>query len=153
MFDALKKELRSFYLLKDSPQSISIGFGLGVFLGILPFTGFIAAVALAHFFHLNKTAALLGSILTNTWASFVILGVAINLSCIVLGLSGHDIQLRFQNLIKNFHFSNLFDVSVVQIIATVVLGYIIVSFLVSLVAYGICLGIIYWQRRYGSATQ
>ena len=146
MFDSFKKELKSFYLLKDSPQSIAIGFGLGVFLGILPFTGVVAAIALAYLFHLNKTAAILGSVLTNTWASFFVFALAVNFSCDILGLSVHDIQLKFQNLTKNFHFSNLADSSILKIIATVLLGYLIVSALFGFLTYMICLGVIYWKK-------
>ncbi len=146
----IKKTFKSFYqelvLTNDSPQSIALGFGLGVFLGILPFTGVVAAMAMAWFFRLNKTAAILGSVLTNTWLGFVVLGISIDLSCRVLRLNDYDIQIKFQQLVKDFRWANFMDVSIVKLIGAVALGYLIVSIFLSLLAYGVCLGAIYYKR-------
>lgn len=151
MAEHIKKTFNSvykkFFLLNDSPQRIAMSFGLGVFLGILPFTGVLAAIAVAWFFRLNKAAAILGSVLTNTWLGFIVLGVAVHLSCVFLGINGYDIQLKFTQLIKDFHWSNLADASILKIVAAVTLGYLILSVILSLLAYVICLAIIHRQRR------
>ncbi|MDD5669514.1 MAG: DUF2062 domain-containing protein, partial [Candidatus Omnitrophica bacterium] len=55
------------FRINDTPRKIAFGFGLGVFLGILPGTGPVASVIVAAFLHANKAAALLGSLITNTW--------------------------------------------------------------------------------------
>ena len=151
MIAAIKKAFDSFYkqfvLMNDTPQHIAIGFGIGFFLGIFPFTGVVAAVATACFFRLNKTAAVLGALLANTWLSFVVFGIAIQMTCLCLGMSGQDMQLKFANLIKNFHWIDLWDTSLLKIIGIVVLAYLIVSIILSFLAYGICLAVIYWKKR------
>ncbi|MBI5144700.1 MAG: DUF2062 domain-containing protein, partial [Candidatus Omnitrophica bacterium] len=60
------------FKIHDAPQKIALGFGLGVFLGIFPGTGPIAALFLAWRLKINRASALLGSLLTNTWLSIVI---------------------------------------------------------------------------------
>ena len=65
------------FRLNDSPQRIAIGFGFGVFLGMLPGTGPVASLVMAALLRVNKAAALLGSLLTNTWLSLVCLFLAI----------------------------------------------------------------------------
>ena len=145
---ACLKLYQKFVLMNDSPQRIAVGFGVGVFLGILPFTGILAAIALAWFFRLNKTAAILGSVLTNTWLGFLVLGAAVQVGCSFLGLNSHDIELKFQHLVKDFHWKDLWDVSMLKIIAAVAGGYLIVSAALGLISYGICLGAIHWHRRF-----
>ena len=151
MFSNLKKTVKSFYeqfvRFNDSPQRIAFGFGVGVFLGILPFTGVLAAVGVAWYFHLNKPAAILGSVITNTWLGFIVLGLSIHLSCIILGLNFQDIQLKFQALMKDFHWASLSDIFVLKIISAVVIGYLILSIFLSVLAYFICLGFIYLKRE------
>jgi uncharacterized protein (DUF2062 family) len=151
MLKKIKNSLNSFYQefvqIKDSPQRIAIAFGMGVFLGILPFTGVVAAVALAWTFRLSKPAAVLGSLITNTWLSFVVFGLAVKMSGWVLGASGNELESKFQELIKNFQWQSLTDIYVLKIIGAIALGFFIVSLLFGVLAYGLCLAVIYWQRR------
>lgn len=150
MIDYLKKTFKSFYeqfvLLNDSPQRIAFGFGVGVFLGILPFTGVLAAVTVAWFFRLNKTAAILGSVITNTWLGFLVLGVSVHLSCLILGVNFQDIQLKFQQLLKDFHWASLTDLAILKIISVVAVGYLILSVFLSVLAYFLCLAVIYLKK-------
>ena len=48
-FQDLYKELLA---VNESPHRVGLSFAIGVFLGILPFTGVIAAIAVAVFFRL-----------------------------------------------------------------------------------------------------
>ncbi len=150
MLNNLKKAIKSFceqfIRLNDTPQRIAFGFGVGVFLGILPFTGVLAAVGIAWYFNLNKPAAILGSLITNTWLGFIVLGLSIHLSCIVLGLDFQDIQSKFQELMKDFHWANLTDAFMLKIVGAVTIGYFILSFLLSVLAYFLCLGFIYLKK-------
>src|SRR3989338_7559347 len=81
--DKIKSSLKLIYdkLVKidDSPQKVALGFGLGVFCGILPGTGPMASLALAFIFRANRAAALAGSLLTNTWLSFVIFTLSLQI--------------------------------------------------------------------------
>lgn len=56
----------------DTPQRIAFGLGIGVFLGIMPGAGPLAALIAATFLRANRAAAIAGAFLTNTWTSFLI---------------------------------------------------------------------------------
>ncbi len=57
--------------IDDSPDKIAGGVALGVFLGIFPTfgLGLILAVALAHRLHVNRAAALMGSVIMNPFTT------------------------------------------------------------------------------------
>ena len=59
------------FKINDSAEKIALGVGLEVFSGLMPGTGPTAALFLAFIFRANRAAALLGSMLTNTWLSVV----------------------------------------------------------------------------------
>lgn len=67
----VRRIVRYYYLrlvrIDDSPEKIAGGVALGVFLGIFPTfgVGLILAVALASWLHVNRAAAILGSLIMN----------------------------------------------------------------------------------------
>ena len=150
MLDRLKKYLQDLYLetvqSKDSPQRIALSFGIGVFLGILPFTGVLAAIAVAWYFKLNKAGAIIGSVITNTWLGFVVLGASIHLSCLFLGVNANDIQQKFHYIIKNLHWESLKDAFILKILLAVTIGYVLLSIFLSLIAYLFCWAFFCFKR-------
>ena len=75
MNDWLKKRLQVLVNFRGSPHRLALAFGLGVFLGIIPGTGAIAAAAVAALFRLNLPIMVAGSLLTNpVTAPFVYIG-------------------------------------------------------------------------------
>ena len=90
--------------IDDSPQKIALGFGLGVFCGILPGTGPVAAVALAFVFRVNKIAAFAGGLLTNTWLSVVTFILAVRLGSAVSGADWNEVYSRCKDIIRDFHY-------------------------------------------------
>lgn len=72
--------LRSTYTqlvkIDDSPHKIALGASLGVFTGIFPGTGPLAALFLALILKANRAAALVGSLLTNSWATIALFAPA-----------------------------------------------------------------------------
>jgi uncharacterized protein (DUF2062 family) len=143
-FDSLIKEFTS---INDTPHRIALSFALGVFLGILPFTGVLAAIGIAWYFRLNKPAAILGSLITNTWVGFIVLGLSIKSSGVLLGVSSNEVSQRFHAIFKPFQWSNLFHPSVLEVLGAIILGFILLSLLLSVLAYFLCLVLVYWQRR------
>ena len=135
MFDKLFK-------INDTPQKIALGFGLGMFAGILPGTGPVAAIFLAVIFRANRASALLGSLLTNTWLSVVTFLLSIKLGSAILGLNWHNVRQEWFAFFKGFHWSALFKLSILKAILPVVIGYILVAFCFGLLAYLISLIII-----------
>ncbi|MFZ2356668.1 MAG: DUF2062 domain-containing protein [Candidatus Omnitrophota bacterium] len=139
ILDSLKRFLKLIYIklfrINDTPQKIAQGAGIGVFLGILPGTGPIAAVFMAFVLRANRAAAFLGGLLTNTWLSVVTFLLAIKIGSWLMGISWqaahHDLML----VLKNFHFKTLLNFSIFKIISPLLIGYLIVSFCLGLIVY------------------
>ena len=131
----LKSIRKLFYLLRqklfninDTPQRIALGVGLGVFFGIMPGMGPVAALFLAHVFKVNKAAALFGSLLTNTWLSLLTFLLSIKLGAAVFKLNWQVLYNQWPVFLKNFNFSKLFTLPMLRIALPIVVGYIIVAF-------------------------
>jgi len=138
-FRRLKQAITVLYIklvrTNDSPQKVALGFGLGVFSGILPGTGPIAAVFLASLAKANRATALLGSLITNTWLSFVTFLVSIKIGSIIMGANWQDIKEKWSFFLKHFSFTGLFKVSVLKIILPVMLGYLVVAICCGILSY------------------
>ena len=151
MFNKFKSWLNQLYgelvAVTDTPHQVAISFALGVFLGILPFTGVLAAISLAYIFKLNKPAAILGSALTNTWLGLIVLGFAMQVGGMCLGLSEADIKAQWQILVHNFHFNDLISFAFLKILLAITIGYVVLSFIFAVVGYFLALIIIYWHRK------
>jgi uncharacterized protein (DUF2062 family) len=150
----MKKNLSLFNLfyerlfkINDSPQKIALGLGLGVFAGILPGTGPLAALFLAFIFRANRASALLGSLATNTWISFVTFVLAIKIGSAILGVSWLDVQAGWQEFINTFGWGNLLKHSVLEIVFPVAIGYLLVSFSLGVIVYIISWGIVKGIRK------
>ncbi len=104
------------FKINDSPQRIALGLGLGVFAGIIPGTGPVAALFLAFIFRVNRASALLGSLLTNTWLSFVTFILAIKVGSAIMHLDWQVVRQGW-------------------ILFPVILGYFIVSFSLGILVY------------------
>ena len=128
--------------IDDSPQKIALGLGLGVFLGILPGLGPVAALALAALFKVNRMAALTGSLLTNTWISVVTFVLAVKIGSFLTGSDWQQIYGECQVVIKNFHWKNLSDISFLKILQPILVGYVVVGIVLAFVAYLLTLGIL-----------
>ena len=111
------------FKINDSPQKISAGFGLGIFCGMLPGTGPLAALFLAFIFKVNRASALLASLLVNTWLSLAMFIFSIKVGSAILGLDWNSIyrEAKAEPLAK--------------IVLPVALGYLVISILLGVIAY------------------
>lgn len=129
--DKIKRLAKLVYLklfrINDSPLKIALGFGLGVFVGVMPAMGPVIAFAFAFLFRVNRASALLGSILFNTWVGIISLLLAIRLGSIVTGLSYNDIYADWNGLIKSFKWDKLFRASAYDVLIPIGIGYLIIS--------------------------
>jgi len=123
------------FRINDSPQKIALGFGLGVFLGVLPGAGPIASLFLAMLFRVNRASALLGCLLTNTWISIVAFLLSIKVGSIIMGLNWHSVHASYLQFIKDFHWVNLLELSVLKVMLPVIIGYFVVSFMFAAMSY------------------
>jgi uncharacterized protein (DUF2062 family) len=139
MIDKTKGFLKTLYFklfkINDTPQKIALGLGLGVFSGIIPGIGPLTALFLAFLFRANRASALLGTIITNTWTSFLTFVLSIKIGSAILGVSWKDVHQAWALLIKDFHFYRLLNASVLQIILPVALGYLVISAALSISVY------------------
>lgn len=135
------------FKINDSPQKVAIGFGLGVFTGILPGAGPLAALFLAFIFRVNRAAALLGSVITNTWLSFVTFVLAIKAGSIIFNISWEKLQSDWAVVSSYWHWQDLFSASILRIILPLMAGYIIISLCLGIISYVTALIIIKKRKR------
>ncbi|MDI6758922.1 MAG: DUF2062 domain-containing protein [Candidatus Omnitrophota bacterium] len=133
--------------INDTSQRIALGFGLGVFLGNFPGTGPIAALFLAWVLRLNRAAALLGALLTNTWISFITFILSVRIGSWIMKTSWQDISQDWSRFLKDFHWGHLLKLSVLKVIFPIIAGYVVVSMLIGFIAYFIILGIFTYKNR------
>jgi hypothetical protein len=131
-----------FFKINDSPQKIALGVGLGIFSGLLPGAGPIAALFLAFIFKANRAAALLGSMLTNTWISIVTFVLAIKVGSAILNLNWLEVNEKAQSLTREFNLAKLFKLSFFDLVLPVLAGYIFLGLVLGLVSYLVTLLII-----------
>ena len=135
------------FRINDTPQRIALGLGLGVFSGIFPGTGPLAALFLALILRVNRASALLGSLLTNTWLSFVTFMLAAKCGSAILKVSWIDVKQGWDSFLKGFHWQDLFKLSVLKLIFPVAVGYFVVAICAGLLVYLVSLIIVIVLRR------
>ena len=124
-----------FIKINDTPQRVAFGFGIGIFTGILPGAGPLAALFLAFIFKANRASALAASVLSNTWLSFVTFVLAIKTGSAIFNTSWESLKSDWVSMLAHWHWQDLFKASVLKIFLPVICGYIIISFILGLVAY------------------
>ncbi|MFA5144281.1 MAG: DUF2062 domain-containing protein [Candidatus Omnitrophota bacterium] len=133
--------------INDTPHKIAVGFGIGVFAGIMPFAGPIIAIFLAVLFKVNRAAAFLGALITNTWISVAAFFLSISIGSSIFDIDGETIKARWMTLLKDFHLASLFKASVLEIILPVVIGYIVIAIISALAAYAAAITIMKLKNR------
>ena len=145
-FERIKRFFKAIYLklfrINDTPQKIAIGFGLGVFFGVIPGTGVAASLVAAFLFKVNRASALLGSILTNTWLSIPVFFLSVKVGAAVTGSNYVDLYNDWKMFLRDFHWSGLLQISIYKIIFPIMIGYLIVSLFIGLLAYVITLTVV-----------
>lgn len=127
------------FRINDTPQRIALGLGIGVFCGVLPGLGPIAALALAFFLRVNRASALLGSVLTNTWMSIPVFLVSLKAGAAITGVRYQELQSSWELLIKDFRWTLLFDVSIRNLLWPILLGYAVISLGIGIITYAVAL--------------
>jgi uncharacterized protein (DUF2062 family) len=135
------------FRINDTPQKIALGLGLGVFMGVLPGTGPIAALALALLFKANRASALLGSLLTNTWLSIPVFLLSIRTGAFITGVSYQDLSRDWSLLMKDFHWATLLDLGVYKILMPILAGYALISILIGIITYLLTLIAVIYSKR------
>ena len=135
------------FRINDTPQKIALGMGLGVFMGVIPGTGPIAALALAFLLKANRASALLGSILTNTWLSIPVFLLSLQAGAFLTGVNYGDLNERWSLLVKDFHWAALLDIGIYKFLIPILAGYALISFLIGAIAYVLAFTISVYSKR------
>lgn len=135
------------FRINDTPQKKALGFSIGVFLGILPGTGPLAALFLAMLLRVNRAASLLGSLLTNTWLSFVTFALSVKIGSAILKVNRQAVLKAWGHFFKTFHLKDLLEISVLETILPVILGYLVIAFCLAVTTYLSALIIIYLKNK------
>jgi len=123
------------FRINDTAHKVAAGLGIGVFCGIMPGIGLIAALFLAWILRANRAAAILGSLATNTWLSIVTFLLSVKLGSIIMGLDWQAVRSDWLRFLSEFRWLNLFNVSILKIILPLIIGYAVVSISLSLITY------------------
>jgi hypothetical protein len=142
----LKLVYLKIFRINDTPQKIALGFGLGVFAGIMPGIGPLAALTLSIILRVNRASALLGSFLTNTWLSLVTFLLSIKIGSCLIGVPWQEVQQQWMGIFKDFHWQDLLRLTALEIILPVLLGYLFIAFILALMVYATVL-LILNQRK------
>ncbi|MBU2102595.1 MAG: DUF2062 domain-containing protein [Candidatus Omnitrophota bacterium] len=126
---------KKLFKVNDTPQRVAAGFGIGVFSGILPGTGPLAALFLATLFRVNRASALLGGLLTNTWLSLVIFAFSVTVGARITGFDYETVRINWVVFFRDFHFVKLFSLAALKIIFPVIVGYCVVAACCGIVSY------------------
>ena len=140
------------FKINDTPHKVALGVGLGVFAGLLPGTGPIAALFMAFVFRANRAAALLSSMITNTWLSLVTFILAIKAGSVILKVDWQRVQQQALGLIKDFSWAKLFKISFLDVLLPVFTGYLIIGLFLGSFCYLITLLIINRRNFHGNKT-
>lgn len=138
----LKLIYLKFFRIHDTPQRIALGAGIGVFLGLIPGTGPIAAIFIAFILRVNRLAALLGSLLTNTWLSILTFFLSIKIGSSIIKTDWQVALDNWRELLRSFRIITLFKLATLKIVLPVIIGYLVVGLCLGLIAYLVTLFII-----------
>lgn len=133
--------------IDDSPHKIAGGFAVGVFLGILPGAGPVAAIVLAFIFQVNKAAAFAGGLLTNSWFSLLTFVLAVKIGASVTGSNWQQLYKDAKALISPFDWRNFIDGSAVPVIKPLLAGYALIGLAAAVLMYAIVFAIVTGYRK------
>jgi len=142
MFKKIRDFLKIVYIktvkIDDTPHKISLGFAIGVALGIIPGTGPLAALFFSFLLKANRASALIGSLLVNTWFSIVALIPAVRIGALIFNLNWYKIYMDWLDIFYSLHWKELIKISLYKIILPIFLGYVIIALGVGISCYIVC---------------
>jgi uncharacterized protein len=133
--------------INDSPHKIAGGFAVGVFLGILPAAGPVASIVVAWILRVNRAAAFVGGLLTNTWLSLVTFVFAIKIGSYITGADWQKVSEQCKEIFKTFNWRAFFDASIMDILKPMFVGYAVVALIAAVIAYVAAFQIVSKRRR------
>lgn len=135
MKQKIKNFFRKFFLINDTPHKIAGGAALGVFLGIIPGEGVIAALLLASLFRLNRLSATAGVLATNLWATLLAVPISAAVGGVIFGVNGRILIADFEHTYNlGFKFF-LSEAILLDVALPLVVGFVIVAGAIAIAVY------------------
>jgi len=131
MFQKTKSFFRKILLIHDSPKKIAGGAALGVFLGMMPGEGVLSTIVLSSLFRLNRLAAVAGVLATNMWTTFIVLPLAAILGSWIFRVSYQNLISEFGDAFNNGWKAFFTETLIFHVAIPLIVGFLIVSFLIS----------------------
>jgi uncharacterized protein (DUF2062 family) len=121
--------------INDSTHRIALGAGLGLFLGVFPGTGAIAAVVCAFVIRANKASALAGALLVNTWINVVSFPAAIAIGAFIFRIDPATMSREWSAATHPFIWKHVFTFLLHDAILAIVSGYVIIGLALGGIGY------------------
>lgn len=126
----IKKTLKHFFTLEDTPHNIAAGFALGIFLGIIPGGGPLTTLVIATFFNWNQASATIGVLASNLWTTLLILPMAATIGGFLFNATPTYLMREFNSTFDlgiKYFFSEIvfFDLALPLYIGFIIIGGII----------------------------
>ena len=144
MLNKLKIFFKKFFAIDDDPHKIAAGAAVGIFLGIIPGVGIIAALLIASILRLNRAGTLAGVLASNTWLTFVILTPAAYIGGLIFDQNSAELIGQFKAAYGLGYGAFWAKIFFLDIALPLLVGFLIVSVAISLSFYGI----IYFLLKY-----
>lgn len=135
MLQKIKKFIRNFFLIDDSPHKVAAGAALGIFSGTLPGIGIMTSLVVATLFRFNRLAATTGFLATNLWVTVVTLPLAAAIGGFIFGIDSQHLIDTFK-MSYEAGFSYFFsEILFFQIFLPLMVGFLLISLAVSFSVY------------------
>ncbi len=145
--------------INDSPHRIAAGFGIGVFLGVLPGLGVLTSILVAALFRVNRAAALAGSLVTNGWITLFTLMLALKTGAWITGTRWQEqyaavkaLYSQAKSLVMQKRYTDavheVADPALLQTFFPMLLGYFLISLMLGIIAYSIAITVINRYRAF-----
>ena len=151
MINLVKKWFKSIYHqlveINDSPHSIAMGLGIGVFLGIYPGVGPLVSLCVAVLLRVNKAAAILGSVLTNTWFSLLTLALAVQIGSGITGTEEGVVKQHWKELTTGFSWDKFFNTHLLEMLYPIFVGFFVISLVAGILTYIVAYIVLYLRHK------
>lgn len=143
----MKRFIKRFFLIDDTPHKIAAGAALGVFLGVAPGVGVAATVVLASIFRFNRVAAIAAVLATNTWSLVVVLPLAATVGGFLFGGKTAYLIEQFNHYYQLGYRVFLSKDILLDIAMPLAVGFVVVSGVSALFLYVLLLSLIKLRRE------
>jgi uncharacterized protein (DUF2062 family) len=133
--------------INDSAHRIAWGAAIGLFLGVFPGTGVLAALVMAFILRANKAAALAGALTVNTWINVVTFPIALAIGAYASGSDPAVITKEWSLATDPFIWQRFLSFLLHRAILSLLAGYTVIGLALGSVGYAATFIVITRIRR------